>query len=285
MSPHDLYLAHRDVIERALTSVCRRHRLDAAEAEDFCSNFRLRLLEDDCAVIRKFQGRSSIQTYLISVVVHALQDWRNARWGKWRPSTEARRLGPLAIHLEELLVRERLTLDTAHEWLKAHRGITETRTQLEALAARFPRRVRPSFVPDDGLGAVAAPSQDADLALIQEEAGTLASRAAEALREALRALPPQDQLILRLIVEDDLSIADVARVLRLEQKPLYRRLDRLLQRLRTDLERAGVSADAVAGLLAHRAFDADASDRREDGGGVRLFMSEGSPAGRGDARE
>jgi RNA polymerase sigma factor for flagellar operon FliA len=42
----------------------------------------------------------------------------------------------------------------------------------------------------------------------------------------------------------------VARALRLEQKPLYRRIDQLRAKLRVDLERHGVTAEDVRELLA-----------------------------------
>ena len=44
------------------------------------------------------------------------QDWRNARWGKWRPSAEARRQGALATHLERLMRRDGLTFEEAKGW-------------------------------------------------------------------------------------------------------------------------------------------------------------------------
>jgi hypothetical protein len=40
-------------------------------------------------------------------------------------------------------------------------------------------------------------------------------------------------------------VADIARELSTPQKPLYRRIDRLLARMRDDLERAGVSAEDI----------------------------------------
>ena len=45
------------------------------------------------------------------------------------------------------------------------------------------------------------------------------------------------------------TLADVARALRLEQKPLYRRVERLRARLRALLESAGLGGDDVRGLL------------------------------------
>ncbi|HUF46207.1 MAG TPA: hypothetical protein VMM93_00260, partial [Vicinamibacterales bacterium] len=107
----DPYLAHHDLIEQAIRTFCRRQRLSATEAEDFASEVRLHLLDRERAVLRAFEGRSSFQTYLLTVIRHQFRDWRNALWGKWRPSAEARRLGPLAVRLEMLLVRDRLPLD------------------------------------------------------------------------------------------------------------------------------------------------------------------------------
>ena len=64
VSAQDPYLAHQDLIERALTFVCNRHRLRREDAEDFSSAFRLHLMEDDYRIIRLFRGASSMQTYL-----------------------------------------------------------------------------------------------------------------------------------------------------------------------------------------------------------------------------
>ena len=75
-------------------------------ADEFASWARLRLFEDDCAVLRKFRGESTIRTYLTTVLVHLFLDWRNAQWGRWRPTASARRLGPLAIELERLVLRD-----------------------------------------------------------------------------------------------------------------------------------------------------------------------------------
>jgi hypothetical protein len=43
---------------------------------------------------------------------------------------------------------------------------------------------------------------------------------------------------------------DIARTLKLEQRPLYRRLDQILTRLRHSLEASGVNAQTAAALLA-----------------------------------
>jgi RNA polymerase sigma factor for flagellar operon FliA len=71
-----------------------------------------------------------------------------------------------------------------------------------------------------------------------------------ALFKVMEQLPPEERHILRMRFADGRSVADVARALRLEQKPLYRRIDQLRARLRVDLERFGVTAEDVRELLA-----------------------------------
>lgn len=86
MNSPEIYLANRELIDDAIAAVCRRRRLVPEEADEFGSDARLHLIKDDYAVLRAFQGRSSFRTFIIAVLSHLFLDWRNARWGKWRPS-------------------------------------------------------------------------------------------------------------------------------------------------------------------------------------------------------
>ncbi len=248
VTEHELYLTHQAHIERALQVVCRRQAL-GAEAEDFCSAFRVHLLEDDCRILRVFQGRSSLDTYLVTVVTRYFQDWRNARWGKWRISAEARRLGPVAIQLEILLVRDRLSMNEAVEMLRTRHGVSDARAELEALAARLPQRHGRTLVSDECLEERAAASADADALVRLRDARAAAQRAQETLATVLASLPAQDRLILRLYGADELPIAGIARMLHIDQKPLYRRIERLKLTVRAALSQAGLSSAVVAEVI------------------------------------
>jgi RNA polymerase sigma factor (sigma-70 family) len=276
-----LYLSQRELIERAIAAVCRRHQLSGADADDFASVVRLHLIEDNCAVLRRFQGRSTLRTYLIAVITHCFQDFRNARWGKWRPSVEARRLGPLAVHLETLMVRDGLTFDEAFETLRTNLQVTESRETLEQLTLRFPSRTGRRFVPIDTLDDHPSVDPDGDASLRRRETAGIARKTSAALARAMAQLPAQDQLVLRMRFADDCSVADISRMLQLDQKPLYRHIDQLLAALRASLEAAGVSA-AVAAELVARGFDwplfedPQPTDTR---GSVRPFERHGTPPG------
>ena len=121
MKPEDRYLQNLGTIERIAACVARRYHLDASEAEEFVQEVRVRLLDNDYAVMRKFEGRSSLSTYLTTVIGRLFMQWRVEQWGKWRPSAEAKRLGPTAITLERLLSRDGLT------WSEAVSVLTTTR--------------------------------------------------------------------------------------------------------------------------------------------------------------
>src|SRR5262245_20749868 len=54
-----LFLACLPVIDDITGQVCRRHRLNGAEAEDFRSEVHLHFIERDYEVLRRFEHRSS----------------------------------------------------------------------------------------------------------------------------------------------------------------------------------------------------------------------------------
>ena len=245
-----LLLEHLDTIEQVVAFIARRHRLSPDEAEELGGEVRVKLLENDCEVLRAFEHRSSLRTFLTTVVERLFLDDRIAKWGKWRPSSKARRLGTTAVALEKMLTRDGLGLDEAIETLRTNHLVPESESDLRALESmlpvRDPRRVISDVIPEDLPGQSAADVER--LALMSDRASTF-DRAHTALRAALAALPHQDRLLVQLHYEAGMKIADIARFLRVEQKPLYRRLERLLADLRGDLAAKGVGADDVRECL------------------------------------
>lgn len=67
----ELLTANLPLVERAVAFACRRYRLQPEEAEEITSVVHLKLVENDYAVLRSYEGRSSLATF-ISVVVQRL---------------------------------------------------------------------------------------------------------------------------------------------------------------------------------------------------------------------
>ena len=246
-----LFLANLGAIERIIGTLAWRHGLTGDRAEDFASWAKLRLIENGYAVLRKFRGESAITTYLTVVIAMLVREYRVQHWGRWRPSAAARRRGELAVRLETLVYRDGLTLDEAAHLLRSPTGAPLTRRELAAMLRELPARGRPRPVEvgAEPLTGAPAPSQADDL-VAGAEAVEQRDAADRALRTALGRLSPEEQVILRLHYWEGLSVADVARALGLEQKPLYRRIERALATLRRHLEKCGVTREAAQALLA-----------------------------------
>jgi RNA polymerase sigma factor for flagellar operon FliA len=180
------------------------------------------------------------------VLANLFKDFRNNRWGRWRASSAAVRLGPLAVQLETLVYRDGHRVSEGIEILKSREGASER--ELRRLLSHIPSRVVPREV---SLTAIQEPVSEvsADERLWTEATLTSMERAELALRKALGMLPPEDRLILRMRFWDDCSVADIARALGVEQKPLYRRLEAIQARLRSALEESGFGAEEASALL------------------------------------
>jgi RNA polymerase sigma factor for flagellar operon FliA len=240
-----LFLRHQRLVEDVVRHVIRRGGLRPDEAEDFSSAVTVRLLEHECAVLRAFEGRSSLRTFLTRVVDRLLLDHRIQNWGKWRPSARAKRLGPLAIQLETLISRDGLTFDEAAETLRTNYQVPRTTAQLRHLYAMLPYRPRRRVVSDRELDDLAASGPAADAHLWQPATTTVIP----ALRQALARLAPDDRALIEDQYERGLRPVDIAAMRGLPQKKLYRRFTAILRQLKRDLGRQGITSFDVTGWI------------------------------------
>jgi RNA polymerase sigma factor (sigma-70 family) len=256
-----------ELINQVIAFTARRHRFNASDAEEFGSLVRLKLVENDYAILRKFEKRSSLRTYLTVVIKRLCLDFRTAQWGKWRPSAEATRQGPVAVLLERLTSRDGYSFSEACELVRTKHDVDLSDSELERLWTLLPKRMPRRQVDERELTNVAADGLDAESAAMQEEDRQEASRFWQTLDRLMDALPAQDRLILKLQFEDGLTVAQISRALKLDQAQLYRRLNGrangLLATLRRQLEAEGFTADAIQRYLQGKSDDEPPKDDEE----------------------
>lgn len=255
-----LFIAEMATIDSAISFTCRRGGLRHADAEDFASYVKVRLIESDYSILRKYEGRCKFAGFISIVVQRMLLDYRIHLWGKWHASSKAKRLGPAAVALESLLRRDGLTIDEAWTSLLA-KDFSMTREEVEMLAAQIPARAPRSRLVD--LDAVT----EQDLSIDEGEAKgpspfardrTALSRClASLIRGAIEKLPDSERLLFRLHFQAQMSVADIARMLHVRQKPLYRRVDNLIMTFRRHMEEAGIRAEDAASLIGDPVSDLD----------------------------
>jgi len=246
MSREALFLQQLPVVERVIGWVCGRQGLRGADAEDFASTVKLRLIENDYDVLAKYQGRSQLKTYLTSVITRFYLDFQVQRFGKWRTSAAALRLSPVAVRLERLVYRDGLSFDEACGVLESDPKLGKTRDELHRLFQQLPQRISRRAKAEE---VQPPPRERADQPLERSERQELADRAFAAVRCSLSRLPARDRVFLRLVYQSSMSVADAARALRADQKALYRRLEKILERLKADLEEQGIGPDEARELL------------------------------------
>lgn len=254
--PAQLLVEQLPFIRRAAHKLCLRHGLNGDDIEEFISWATEKLVEDDYATLRKFQKKSSITTFLTVVLRNLYGDYRNKVMGRWRPSAEARRQGEDAMELEELVYRDGHSVPHAVARVRASGKTKRTERQLFELFDRLPdNRGRPKPVRGDEWLTAARSADHADAAVLASEVHEDWQELDRELGRALARLPAEDALIVRMHFHEDLSLAAIARALKLEQKPLYRRLGRILSQLRNDLARAGISSERFSELFAESKND------------------------------
>jgi RNA polymerase sigma factor (sigma-70 family) len=273
-----LFLSQLDLIERVIGFVCARQHLASADADDFSSFVKLKFVENDYALLAKFEGRSSLRTFLTVVIQRLFLDHRISAWGKWRPSAEARRAGPTAILLEQLMVRDGYPFEEACEMLRTNHRVAADRVELERLAARLPIRVRRRFQPDDALANMPSRDRPADDLAADQDRRAAGNRVSEALSTLMARMDQQDRLILALRFDDGRTVAEIAAILRLDQKGLYRRVERLLKELRTGLEAEGIDGTSVLEMLESPAVSIEWRHHEDaEKATGRPSMSQGTP--------
>ena len=237
-SPEQLAL-----LSQAIRDVARVRRLCSADVDDFAQSVHERFLERHYDIFDRFEGRSSMRTYLMVVVGRMLLDWRNGQYGKWRASSTAVGLGGHAVDLERLMSRDGYSRDEAAQMLRARAGAPSL-SALHGLAEQLPNRPRRRVVSDKALCEVEGRGFEDPIEVEDERKAERKVRAA--LAAALRQLPSRDRWLIRARFLQHRSVQAVAQSLQIDPKGLYRRYERLLRTLRTALAQAGVSAPALA---------------------------------------
>lgn len=249
-----LFVANLALIERLLLAAGRRQGLHDDDLADFASWAKTRLVTTDYAVLAQFRGESSLTSYLATVLTMAAREYRVAHWGRWRPSAAAIAQGPLAVRLETLVYRDGMRLGEAAQRLRTAGETSLSERALAAILSRLPpRRSLRGARYDPGDAEVPAEAvagdTDADGALLRDETDAARQHVVRELADAIDALPPDDRVMLRLRYWKGASVADTARALGVPQRPLYRRLERILRAMRDRLLAHGVEAEHVRALL------------------------------------
>ena len=250
MNYQRLLLDHLDLIDQIVRTTGRRRHLSSAEQEDFASFVNLRLIEDDYAILRKFQNRSTLWTYLAAVIERMSLDFCAEKWGRWRPSAMAERLGPVAVVLERLVTRDSHTLEEAMEIVRTNHNASHTHAELRAIWEQLPVRVRTTEVGEEAAATISA-TDTSETNVEDSDRRRNIERLERALQTAFAQIAAQDRVLIALRFDQDLSMVEISKMTGSSVPTLHRRLDKSVKQLRSALSQSGFDPREVAGLIGH----------------------------------
>ena len=234
---------HLDSIQKVVRHLCRRKTLSPEDCEDFESELMLRLTEGGEALTSRIHGPP--EPFLHSLAANLFHDRQREQSGRWQPSTSAQQHGESAVLLERLLHLERLTVSEAFHVLTLNHRLSLSLAEYRALLAV----VR---MPKDREGTVEfqeerfSSEQDGT-----EEARQIALRRLilECVGELAERLAPEAALVVKLRYLEDVSISEIARVLRKERHQIRYLHDQTLLELKDQLRDHGFTEAELREVL------------------------------------
>ncbi len=239
-----------ELVQQVIGQVANQRGLGPEEREEFHSTAWLRMIENAESILGGFRGDCELRTYLFRVIDRVLLDYRISKWGKWRPSAHARRSGARVRLLERLLQRDRHSLREAVAVLRINYQWSLSSTQITDMAQSLPdRQVKRRPVGEREIEQLADPHACAEKEVQRVEKGRCRGRAQALLRQAFFELSCQERQLLRMHFKESLNVADIARRLGRDQKRLYRKVARCLDRLRSSLESRGLCKEDLPMII------------------------------------
>ena len=231
MTFEDLIEEKRPYVERKIREIARSRYLSSVELEEFRGAVDRALHRNEYELLKAFEGRSTWETYLETVILREFFQFQVAMWGDWRPSTAAVRLGAPAMLLEELVVRNRFRVNDAIDWMRTTHHVDWPRHKLLELAERLrlagEMAARPAYAQDM--------PPNAELR--------------NALRAALSSLSADDRLIVTLRFREHQPLTRIAVLVNLPARALQRQLETIKATIRESLMARGVAAADIEQLL------------------------------------
>ncbi len=239
-------LSSAETLER-IEAICRRRFFDPNEADE-CFIFVLDGLKaDDYKRLRSFKGRSSLKTFIYTLVNSLATDFSRRKYGRRRLPETIKRLGELAQAVYRLVCWQRYSWSDAYEIVSLEglfKGgfggfLKETEPVKEA-----PCRQNPYFVSTDNdqtwtpepAGLEPNPLESLLAKMEQEDR----VRAAGIIRAVSASLSEEDRLLISLVYGSGHSAALAGKSVGLKPATARKRLKRILTLFKTGLLAQGI---------------------------------------------
>jgi RNA polymerase sigma factor (sigma-70 family) len=229
------------------------------EALELCNRVLDHLAKNNYQVLRKFQHKSRLSTYLTAIIANQAVDMIRKKRGRSREKERAEKYGRLGEQIIQKIVVEGMSAHEAYKNLKAAGILEKTEPEFESIVADIRgKRIPPGDWIDLSDNPVVKPAfqnfETGEIVLTdsannpeKQVLGDIQRQQLEKiLREILNSLSGEDKLILRMKYpfshsQDPEKIESISRLMGISQKAVYKRINRILRKCRSELKKRGIS--------------------------------------------
>lgn len=228
------------------------------EALELSSLVLDKLEANDFKVLRDFQGKSKLTTYLTAIISRAAVDMLRQKYGRSRQTERAKALGPLGEKVYKIVFQQGLSLvEVQKDFLHRRLPVPTDEAIQEAIHKIGGTGKIPAEAPDIKTGYLRPADNPREKAVVEVpdnsgnpektlEDQTRRQTVDQVLSELVDGLSGEDRMILRMRFglgeqENPRKIPDIAAALRLSPKTIYKRIDTILGKCRKRLALKGVT--------------------------------------------
>jgi DNA-directed RNA polymerase specialized sigma24 family protein len=252
-------MSHWEMIDR----LAKRRFTNEVVAEEAALFVMNGLEEDSWQRLENFNGKASLTAYLSALTFRLLEDFARKKYGRLRPPLWIQSLGGEWALLFRFLCQERLPVGEAVEHVlarmpAAERAVIEDsaltiRTQVPDCGRHKEREIPLTEEHDcpDGKGHPHQHFEETERALflkalfqglLDVEGDEISGVLARVVSTGLQ-LEAEERLLLKLCFRDNVRVAEAGRMLGMNRHQAHGRLRRVLARIRSDIEKSGISEE------------------------------------------
>jgi RNA polymerase sigma factor (sigma-70 family) len=205
-----------------------------------------RLKADSYKVLRDFENRSKLTTYITTIIAHLVIDIKRKIDGRNRIKERAKALGPTGEKLYDLVFIKGYPAPEAYDSLQTTEKIKETFDEFQMIVEKI--RGHQTSAPQQQPITKNTPEQD----LISKQREELTKKV---LNETLSELSNEERLLIRMKFplsddEEPKSLSEIGKMLHTTEKAVDSRIRRILTKLKEKMLRHGLSFDDFIDVFA-----------------------------------
>jgi len=217
------------------------------------------LQHDDYRVLRQFKGEAKVSTYITTIIARQAVDLVRKKLGRSREKERAQKFGEIGMMIYEKVILQGCSLEEIYPGLKSNENISRSLEELETIAEKIkgrkssltfsngdnPMVKNGAIVDEDGDYIIPDKKNDPEKLLIEEQRK---QKLGEVVKEIIAQLNGEERIILRMRFpandeEKPGKVEQIATVLGISEKAVYKRIARVLTKCKNLLDQKGVAVN------------------------------------------